>query len=182
MTTDTASVGGESSAVSSGGSPTKITSEKAPSAGGVSGTGGYSGRTVATATTGGKTSVGTSSSYGGATHTATSAMGGAMSLGGTTSTGGTAAASTSTSECPFIPERPSEGGCSVYSKGRFYCLLGTCTQSDLSTGYRLDCNHDGTPETSQYTDDNCGECGNSCRELFLHCKATGYTDPWQSCQ
>lgn len=184
-TVDAVSPSGGSSAVISGGSSTKTTSENAPSTGGVTFTGGTSGRTVTALTvpaSGGKTSIVSTVSYGGAAHAATSAMGGVTSLGGAIPTGGTESTSTTTSECPFLPERPNEGGCSVYSKGRFYCLLGVCTPSDLSTGYYLDCDHDGTPETRQTTDDNCGACGNSCRELFMRCKATGYTDPWHSCQ
>ena len=181
-TVDAVSPSGGSLPVSSGGSSTKTTSETAPSNGGVTSSGGTTARTVAAAAIGGKTSVGTSSSYGGATHTATSAMGGSASLGGASSTGGTVSASTSTSECLFVSDKPELGACSVYSKGRFYCLMGACTPSDLSTSYHLDCDHDGTPETRQTTDDNCGACGNSCRELFLHCKTMGYNEPWWECQ
>lgn len=131
-----------SSAISVGGNSTKLTTASA---------------TVSVSLGGHTVYVGSSAvqSPGGSTSGGTSSL--------QSSTGGAYSPTSTSAECLYDDTQPKLGLCSVFSKGRGYCDANwRCKISDSTTGWRLDCDHDGVLETNSSTEDNCGYCGVVC--------------------
>jgi hypothetical protein len=142
-------------------------------------TGGATASSIVTAATGGTSSVTQtatggvtsvkSTATGGSSYTSTTATGGApivaSSFGGS-ATGGTTSASTTKAveTCFWDVNRPQDGYCAEYSKGRSSCNAnGECVGNK---NLMLDCDRDGVAETSSFTNENCGYCGNVCSGPF----------------
>jgi hypothetical protein len=75
-------------------------------------------------------------------------------------------------ECSFIENGQDLGPCSAYSRGRSHCdesggcvscaTVTTVGARKIHANSSLDCDHDGSCETSAGMNHNCGACGNVC--------------------